>query len=75
LLLEAESMGRIYRALKRAWKQEPRGMAKPHFYHVLMYLSLSQERSHQRWRETVEWARDYGLPASVVHLARHSEKE
>ena len=66
-----DAWGRIYRALMRAWKQEPRGLAKlpkPHFYAGWMLVSLSEERSHQRWHETVQWARHCGLPASVIHL-------
>jgi hypothetical protein len=65
------SWGRIYRELKRCWKQDARCLSKPpkpQFYAAWMFVSLSEERSHKVWRETVQWARDYGLPASSVHL-------
>ncbi len=42
--------------------------AETAFLRGWMLVSLSEERSHQRWHETVQWARDCGLPASVIHL-------
>jgi hypothetical protein len=58
---------RIYTRLMALWKTDSKVMPEPPRLLILAGWNFSTpEDRRERWRETLVWARDYGVPVSVV---------
>lgn len=65
---------RVYQKLMNLWIVDAKAMPEPPRLLILAGWNFSTPEGRQeRWKETVMWARDYGVPVSVVELAE-SEK-